>query len=1146
MTFEEVLDQAIDILRRRGRVTYRTLQRQFSLDDAALADLKDELIFANPHIADEEGRGLVWIGEDDTPSQPTPPSAPPAQPEATPESQPTHAASPPAAYHTPDAERRQLTVMFCDLADSTKLSGQLDPEDLRDVIRAYQATCVAAIQRFDGYVAQYLGDGLLVYFGYPQAHEDDAQRAVRTGLDLLEAMGTLNTRLTQDKGLHLAVRVGIHTGMVVVGEMGSGDRHEHLALGGTPNMAARLQGLAAPDTVVISDASFRLVQGYFTCQAFGTQVLKGVDTPVQVYQVLAESAAQSRLDVAEATGLTPLVGREAEVTLLRERWAQSQEGLGHLVVLSGEAGIGKSRLVRVLTEQVGAVGALTLTLRCSPYHLNSAFYPVIDHLQRLLHWHREASPAARLATLEQALRTAGLPLEDTVPLLATLLTLPVPERYPPLSLSPQRQKQKTQEALVAWLLAETAQHPVLAVWEDLHWADPSTLELLGLLLDQVPTARLLLVLTARPEFRPPWGLRAHMTQLTLTRLRRQQVEEMVLRVTGGKPLPAEVLAQVVAKTDGIPLFVEELTKTILEAGLMHEAVGGYVLTGPLPPLAIPATLQDALMARLDRLAMGKAVAQLGAVLGREFAYELLHAVAPLDEGPLQQALAQLVEAELLYQRGVPPQATYRFKHALIQDAAYQSLLRSTRQQYHREIAQVLEARFPEARETQPELLAYHYTEAGCLSQAVFYWQRAGQQTLQRSANLEAISHLTKGREVLQTLPDTPERRQQELDMLTMLGPAFIATKGTSAPEVEHVYVRAHELCQQVAETPQIFPILRGLAWVYLGRGALCPAQELGEQFLSLAQRTQERAFVMEAHRTLGEILFWRGEFTAARAHLEDGVALYHPQQHGVHAFLYGRDPGIDLRGFMAMSLWFLGYPDQAVASIQEALRLTSELAHPYSLAVALNETAWLHQCRRERVLTHERAAAVLTLAIEHGLAQRWASSTILLGWTLTEQGHLEEGIAQMRQGLTAWQATGGRIWRPYFLALLAEACAKAGQVEEGLTGLVEALAAVENTGECFYEAELYRLKGECLRRQVANPPFPQEAEASFQQALATAQRQHAKSLELRAAMSLSRLWQQQGRRTDAYDLLAPIYSWFTEGFDTADLQEAKALLEALS
>jgi class 3 adenylate cyclase len=605
MTFEEILDQATAMLQRRRRVSYRTLKLQFELDEEALEALKEELIAVHHLAVDHDGSMLVWAGAARAMSAPLSPRPPQ---EALPQGDhPLHGASPAAAPFPPEAERRQLTVMFCDLADSTPLARQLDPEDLREVIRAYQVTGVDIIQRFAGHVAQYLGDGLLVYFGYPQAHEDDAQRAVRAGLEMLAAMGPLNIRLVQDKGIHLAVRIGIHTGLVVVGEMGSGDRHEHLALGDTPNLAARLQGLAAPDTLVISDATARLVQGYFTCQELGVQALKGIDTPVQVYQVVGESAAQSCLDVAGATGLTPLVGREAEVTLLRECWTQSTDGQGQVVMLSGEAGIGKSRLVRVLTERVVEAHAPRLTLRCSSYHTNSALYPVIEHFQRWLRWRRDTPPAVKLATLEQALQAARLPLVVGLPLVAALLGVPVPAHYAPLHLSPQRQKQQTQEMLATWLLADAARHPVLMVWEDLHWADPSTLELLGRLIEQMATTRGLLVLTCRPEFVPPWAVHAHLSHLSLTRLTRPQAAEMITRVTGGKALPAVVVEQIVMKTDGVPLFVEELVKTILEVGLVREEAGRYVLTGPLPPLAIPATLQDALMARLDRFAPVKGV-----------------------------------------------------------------------------------------------------------------------------------------------------------------------------------------------------------------------------------------------------------------------------------------------------------------------------------------------------------------------------------------------------------------------------------------------------------------------------------------------------------------------------------------------------------
>jgi predicted ATPase len=800
--------------------------------------------------------------------------------------------------------------------------------------------------------------------------------------------------------------------------------------------------------------------------------------------------------------------------------------------------------VRVLTEHVADAGAPRLTLRCSPYHTNSAFYPVIEHLQRLLQWHRDESPAARLDTLEQALRMAGLALEEGVPLLAALLTLPLPERYPPMSLSPQRQKQKSQEALVAWLLAEATQQPVLTVWEDLHWADPSTLELLGLLLDHVPTARLLLVLTARPEFRLPWAPRSYVTPLTLTRLARPQIEEMALRVTGGKSLPAEVHAQVVAKTDGIPLFVEELVKTILESGLVQEDAGRYGLTGPLPPLAIPATLQDALMARLDRLAPVKEVAQLGAVLGREFAYEILRAVAPLDEATLQHALTRLVDAELLYQRAMPPQGTYVFKHALIQETAYQSLLRSTRQQYHQRIAQVMEARFPEIAATQPKLVAYHYTEGGLSAHAIPYWQQAGERAIQRSAHVEAIGHLTTGLEVLKTLADTRERLEQELRLQTTLGPALMATKGTGAPEVERTYARARELCQQTGETPQLFPVLYGLWLFYLVRAQLETAWELGEQLLNLAQDTQDAILLLQAHRALGTSLFYLGELTPARVHLEQGMTLYNPQQHRSLAFRFGQDPGVVCRGFAAWALGVVGYPDQALQRSYDTRALAEDLAHPFTLAYALDFTARIHQLRREGHQTRYWAEALLKLSREQGFTQRLATGAILLGWALAAQGQRAEGITQVRHGLDAFRATGAELARPYYLALLAEASGRVGQAGEGLPLLAEALALVHKNGERWWEAELHRLKGELLL--ILSPENQVDAEACFRQALDIARRQQAKSLELRAAMSLGRLWQRQDKRDEARELLTEIYGWFTEGFDTADLQEAKALLEELA
>ena len=718
MDFVAVLDQVVALLRQRGCLTYRTLKRQFQLDDAALEDLKLELIKGQRLAVDEEGDVLVWMGAAGTLQEPAARPSPHAPPPAT---------SAVHAPYVPNAERRQLTVLFCDLVDSTPLASQLDPEDLREVVRAYQEACAKVIARFEGHIAQYLGDGLLVYFGYPLAHEDDAQRAVRAGLGMVEAVGQLNTRLGQEHGVHLAVRLGCHTGLVVVGEIGGGARQEQLALGETPNLAARLQGIAAPNTLVISTATFQLLGGFFACQPLGTPFLKGLAQPLAVYGVLYESMARSRLEAASSTGWTPLVGRAQEIGVLQERWAQVKEGRGQVVLLSGEAGIGKSRLAQVLKEQVAAEPQAWLTpCQCSPYHQHTALYPMIELLERVvLQFGREETAPQKLSKLEGFLVQYGLPLPEALPLFATLLSLPLAADSVPLHLSSEQQKQQTLHSLLAILLRIAAQQPVLFVMEDLHWVDPTTLELLSQLIDQGPTTRILILLTFRPDFSPPWMGRAHFTQVTLLRLPPDQAAEMSGRVAHGKVLPPEVVEQVVAKTDGVPLFVEELTKMVLESGLLEEVNGRYELTGPLPPLAIPATLHDSLMARLDRLATVKTVAQLGATLGRTFTYELLHAVASLDEATLQHGLRQLVEAELVYQRDAGPQATYLFKHALIQDAAYQSLLRSTRQQYHQRIAQVVEAQFPETAETQPELLAHHYTEAGRHAQAIPYWQQAG-------------------------------------------------------------------------------------------------------------------------------------------------------------------------------------------------------------------------------------------------------------------------------------------------------------------------------------------------------------------------------------------------------------------------------------
>jgi class 3 adenylate cyclase/predicted ATPase len=1034
--------------------------------------------------------------------------------------------------------------MFCDLADSTKLSQLLDPEDLREVVRAYQAASVAVIQQYEGHIAQYLGDGLLIYFGWPIAHEDDAQRALYSGLGIVNVItSSLNPRLHLEKGVQLTVRLGIHTGPVVVGEMGSGDRHENLATGETVNIAARLEGLAAPNTVVISRVTARLVRDAFVLESLGSHDLKGVAEPMPVFRV--DGVRQVDAEDSGRGGFEALVGRDEEIGLLLRRWEQSKEGLGQVVLISGEAGIGKSSLVEGLRQHVRQEGVTRIAFRCSEYVQQSALYPVIEHLYRVLDWQRSDDLETRLAKLEQVLQPFGLQRDEAVPLLATLLSLPLPEdRYPALSLSPQQQRQQTQDVLVAWLLEEAERQPLLVVWEDLHWADPSTLELLGLFIDQVPTVSMLHILVYRPAFVPPWPLQSHMTPLTLNRLERPQVEAMIRRLAGDKVLPPEVLAHIVAKTDGVPLYVEELTKMLLESGLLQEEAGQYTLRGPLVEAAIPATLHDSLMARLDRLPTVREVAQLGAVLGREFAYETLQALAAVEELELQERLSQLVDNELLYQRGRPPRAKYIFRHALIRDTAYQSLLRRTRQQYHRQVAQLLEARFPEVVETQPELVAHHYTEASLAEQAVAYWQRAGQRAVQRSANLEATQHFAKALGLLTTLPSGPERLRQELEVRLALGPALVASRGYTAPEVEETYLQAQALCQQLGETRQLCLVLRGLEVHYLVGAKYDTARDLAERLLGEAERQDDAALLVGASHALGQSLFFLGEQTLARTHLEHGMALYDPERHQFPGWPGGH-PGEQCCLYAAWSLWILGYAEQAMQKNQVALTLIEKLSHPFSRASALGFTALLHQFRRETAAAQVQAEAAMAVSMEYRIGFYLEYARIIRGWALALQGQGAEGIAEIRQGLAAIQAPGaGVICGTNFLALLAEAYGLMGQVEEGCAVLTEAMDLMDKTQERYYEAEIHRLTGTLLLQQTGVDV--DKAEACFHQALAIARGQEAKALELRAATSLAKLWQSQDKRKEADDLLAPVYEWFTEGFDTADLQEAKLLLVELA
>jgi class 3 adenylate cyclase/predicted ATPase len=1072
-------------------------------------------------------------------------------PRDTPQAEPTTPTAqdidtPPAVMSMPAAERRQLTVMCCDLVDGTRLAEQLDPEVYRQVVRAYHQICAPVIARFDGYMSPYLGAGLMVYFGYPLAHEDAPQRAVHAGLGILTACERYNAQLEPDTGVQLAVRVGIHTGLVVVGDSGDGAPQAHLALGHTPTLAARIQDLAAPHTVVVSAATYRLVQADFRCEPLGVQRLRGVTQSLMLHRVLPEAASSSRLETGTRPARTPLVGREAEVARLLERWSRVKEGMGQTVILSGEAGIGKSRLVQVVKAHVADEGSPILACRCSPYDQHSAWHPLTAAFPPLFQWERYDTNDVKRQKLEQALRRYGLPLGEAAPLLAALFALPLSDEHdPPVLFAPEVRRQRTLEVLLAVLSRVAAQQPLLFIIEDVHWIDPSTFALLSLLMDQGPTVSILTLLTARPSFQPPWGFRAHLTPLVVDRLSAAQVKTLIDQIAGDQRLPAEVVQQIMAKTDGVPLFIEEMTKAVVESARLQGQQGRARDSEAAPELAIPATLHDSLMARLDRLGAAKGLAQAGATIGREFSYALLRAVTHGDEVALRQELTRLVQAEIVYQRGVPPQATYLFKHALIQDAAYQSLLKQTRQHYHQRLVEVLEEQFPEVVSTQPERVAHHAAAAGRTAQAIAYWQRAGQDAFDKGAYQEAAAHLKHGLALVQTLPSSPERTHHELDLHVALGPILMITHGVDTPEVAQVYTRAYALCQSVEETPQRFPTLRGLWHFYYVRGPAQTARELAERLLALAQTQQDPAMLREAHMALGLALYHEVALTSALHHLEHGLTFCDPTtRHAIHGVLH---PEIVCLLMSGIVLWYLGYPDRARTRIHEGLDVAQQLAYPHYQVWGLHVGAVFYQLYRDARAVGALAEATVAQASEQQIQLGLTEGRLLRHWALAQENVRQADIDVMRQAITAYRRHGNTAGCVRYLVLIAEVQGRCGQIEDGLAGLAEAEALVDQTGEYMYLAELFRVKGELLQKAVDGGRQTRETpEAYFLRALEITRQQQAKSLELRAAISLSRLWHRQGKRQAAHQLLAETYSWFTEGFDTEDLREAKAWLDEMA
>jgi class 3 adenylate cyclase/tetratricopeptide (TPR) repeat protein len=1037
----------------------------------------------------------------------------------------------PAEPTRDEAERRQLTVMFCDLVGSTALSAKLDPEDLRRIVREYHRCCTTIIERNSGYVAKYMGDGVLAYFGYPQAHEHDAERAVHAGLAVVDAVPNITTAID----VPLRVRIGIATGLVVVGDLiGKGAAQEQAVVGETPNLAARLQAIAEPGSVVLAENTRTLLGNLFEFQDLGSRELKGISGPVRAWAALRPSYTESRFDALHTAGLTRLVGRKEEIELLLRRWSSAGMGEGQVVLLSGEAGLGKSRITVAIMEHIATEPHTRLRYFCSPQHTDSALYPIVGQMERAAGLMRGDKPLTKLDKLDTLLVQTSTSPQDSA-LLAGMLSLANDGRYPSVQLAPEQRKHRTLEALTAQLIRLASRNPVLMIFEDVHWIDPTSLEVLDLIVQRIAGLRVLLVVTFRPEFRAPWEGEAHVTSLTLNRLPSRDAAAIIAGLVGTKELAAEVSAEIVERTDGIPLFVEEMTKAVLEA----ESEGAARRTASMIPShaqAIPASLHASLLARLDRLGQAREVAQIGAAIGREFSHALLAAVAQRTEAELMLALDRLVEAGLLFRQGVPPDAHYLFKHALVQDVAYDTLLREKRQQLHARIATVLDQQF-DVGESQPELLARHYTLAAMRREAINHWQHAGERAARGSANKEAISHFRNALQLLEVLPERVACAEQELQLLLALGPALMTTRSSVAPEIGQVYARARELASAGQQVLDLFPTVWGAWLIAFSGGDFATAARLVVELFGMANTSGNPELALQAHHAAWPSFMVAGALATARHHIEKGVALYRREAHGRQALQYGgHDPGVCGYGSNAIIAAAMGYPDQAVAEIQKGLALARDLDHPPTLALAFWFAAELHQIRREPAKVEDYVSEVLPILAMHGSAVAVANATMLRGWARVMQGDTDHGLALTQEGLANWSKTCSKFHVPYRLARAAEAHMIAGKTDDGLRLIAEARG---DSGDVWFVPELDRLEGELLFKVGGND----EAESCLRRALETAHAQGARLLELRAATSLARLLEARGRRSEAERVLAPIYFQFDEGLEIADLKNAKAWLD---
>ena len=1147
MRFSEIVKEASALLQESGRVTYRALKLEFDLDDEQLDVLKDELIEAQELAADKDGKMLVWTG-DGAASSTSQPLTPSPQPPST--YTPQHLAERILAEQaamesrgSADGERKTITALFADLKGSTALIEGLDPEDARAIIDPALQLMMDAVHRYEGYVAQALGDGIFALFGAPIAHEDHPQRALYAALRMQEEMRGYADTLREQGRPPLLMRVGLNTGEVVVRSIRKDDLHaDYVPVGHSTNLAARMEQLAAPGSILVSEFTHKLTDGYFAFKDMGKTQIKGVDEPLNVYGVVGAGTLRTRFQVTTRRGLTRFVGRQSELEQMQQALEQAKAGHGQIVGVMGEPGLGKSRLFYEF-KPISQSGCLVLEAFAVSHGKASPYLPLIE----LLKTYFQIEPGGDERSQRERVigKVLGLDrsLEETLPYVFALLG--IEENASSLQqMDAQIRRQRTFEALKKLFLRESLNQPLILVVEDLHWIDSETQGFLDTLCDSVASANLLFLVNYRPEYRHEWGQKTYYTQLRLLPLGKTEAEEFLTFLLGTDRSLTALKALILARTDGTPFFMEEVVQTLSEEGSLVGERGNYHLEMTPTELHISPTVQGVLAARIDRLAAEeKELLQQLSVVGRQFPVSLVKQVISQSEADLYRVLASLQAKEFLYEQPAFPESEYIFKHALTQDVAYGTVLQEGRKALHERTGHAMEVLYKINLDDHYSELAHHYSHSENAAKAVEYLGLAGHQAVERSANADAVGHFTTAIELLQTLTDSPERRQDELALQVALGVPLIATKAYAAPEVGNVYLRARELCEQVGDSPELFPTLYGLWSFYVARAEHRTAHELGEQLLQLAQSRRDSALLVEAHYVLGYTLVYRGEPASARTHLEQGTALYDPQLHRSLAFIYGFDPGVACLSAAAEDLWLLGYPEQALKRSDEAVTLAQNLSHPFSLAYALHHTSRLHQLRREGQVGQERSEAVIALATEQGFPLFLALEPLFRGWAVAQQGHEVEGLSQIHEGLAAWQATGAEFWQSRHLAILAEAYGKSEQVEKGLTTVAEALAFVERTGERFYEAELYRLQGELLLQQSEdNAPA---AAASFHKAIEIAQHQQAKSWELRAATSLARLWQSQGQTAEARDLLAPVYNWFTEGFDTADLKDAKRLLERL-